>query len=86
MHFPLGELTKPEVRRIAADAGMAVASKVDSQDLCFIAGTSRGRFLDRHGGLGERQGRSSTVTGGSSARRSAPVHRRAAAWDRAGER
>jgi tRNA-uridine 2-sulfurtransferase len=56
MRFPLGELTKPEVRRIAADAGLPVASKVDSQDLCFLAGTDRARFLARHGGLGDRPG------------------------------
>jgi len=56
MRFPLGELTKPEVRRIAADAGLPVASKVDSQDLCFLAGTDRARFLERHGGVGERSG------------------------------
>jgi tRNA-specific 2-thiouridylase len=47
MRFPLGELEKPEVRRIAAEAGLSVASKVDSQDLCFLAGTSRARFLAR---------------------------------------
>jgi tRNA-specific 2-thiouridylase len=56
MSFPLGELTKPEVRRIAADAGLPVAGKPDSQDLCFLAGTDRARFLARHGGLGERAG------------------------------
>jgi tRNA-specific 2-thiouridylase len=56
MHFPLGELTKPEVRRLAAEAGLPVAAKVDSQDLCFLAGTSRGRFLARHGKLGDRPG------------------------------
>jgi tRNA-specific 2-thiouridylase len=56
IRFPLGELTKPEVRRIAADAGLPVADKVDSQDLCFLAGTDRARFLSRHGGLGERPG------------------------------
>ncbi|MDQ6608055.1 MAG: tRNA 2-thiouridine(34) synthase MnmA, partial [Actinomycetota bacterium] len=56
MSFPLGELTKPEVRRMAAGAGLAVASKVDSQDLCFLAGTDRGRFLARHGGIGDRPG------------------------------
>jgi len=56
MRFPLGDLTKPEVRRIAAEAGLPVASKVDSQDLCFLAGTSRSRFLARHGALGERRG------------------------------
>jgi tRNA-uridine 2-sulfurtransferase len=54
--FPLGELTKPEVRRIAAEAGLPVAGKVDSQDLCFLAGTSRTRFLARHGGIPDRPG------------------------------
>jgi tRNA-specific 2-thiouridylase len=56
MRFPIGELTKPEVRKLAAQAGLPVASKVDSQDLCFMAGTDRGRFLDRHAGLGDRVG------------------------------
>jgi tRNA-specific 2-thiouridylase len=56
LRFPLGELTKPEVRRIAAAAGLPVASKADSQDLCFLAGTNRSRFLARHGGIGDRPG------------------------------
>jgi tRNA-specific 2-thiouridylase len=56
MRFPLGELTKPEVRRIAAAAGLPVATKADSQDLCFLAGTDRARFLARHGNLGDRPG------------------------------
>jgi tRNA-specific 2-thiouridylase len=56
MCFPLGDVTKPQVRRIAADAGLPVASKADSQDLCFLAGTDRPRFLARHGGLGDRPG------------------------------
>ena len=56
MRFPLGELTKPRVRALAAEAGLPVASKVDSQDLCFLAGTTRGRFLARHGGIGPRRG------------------------------
>jgi tRNA-specific 2-thiouridylase len=56
MRFPLGDLTKPEVRRLAAARGLAVASKSDSQDLCFLAGTDRGRFLARHGGVGEHRG------------------------------
>jgi tRNA-specific 2-thiouridylase len=56
MRFPLGELTKPEVRRLAAEAGLPVASKLDSQDLCFLAGTDRARFLARHGGVEDRAG------------------------------
>ncbi len=56
MSFPLGDLHKPEVRRIASRAGLPVAGKADSQDLCFLAGTSRARFLARHGGLSDRAG------------------------------
>jgi tRNA-specific 2-thiouridylase len=56
MRFPLGELTKAEVRAIAAEAGLPVAAKPDSQDLCFLAGTDRARFLARHGGLNPRPG------------------------------
>jgi tRNA-specific 2-thiouridylase len=63
MRFPLGELTKPEVRELAARAGLAVADKRDSQDLCFLAGTDRSRFLARHGGVGEREGPIVDVTG-----------------------
>jgi tRNA-specific 2-thiouridylase len=56
MRFPLGDLTKPEVRALAAEAGLPVASKADSQDLCFLAGTSRSAFLARHGQIEERPG------------------------------
>src|SRR5579875_2613790 len=56
MCFPLGEYEKPCVREIAAEAGLPVASKVDSQDLCFLAGTTRQRFLQRHGATEPRPG------------------------------
>jgi tRNA-specific 2-thiouridylase len=56
MRFPLGELTKPQARRIAAEAELPVASKADSQDLCFLAGTTRAAFLAKHGGVRERDG------------------------------
>jgi tRNA-uridine 2-sulfurtransferase len=56
MRFPLGELTKHEVRRIAAKAGLPVASKAESQDLCFLAGTDRARFFARHAKLADRPG------------------------------
>jgi tRNA-uridine 2-sulfurtransferase len=36
LRFPLGTLTKPETRAIAADLGLAVADKPDSQDICFV--------------------------------------------------
>jgi tRNA-uridine 2-sulfurtransferase len=56
LRFPLGELTKPRVREIAAEHGLPVAGKADSQDLCFLAGTGRARFLAKHGALRERPG------------------------------
>jgi tRNA-uridine 2-sulfurtransferase len=57
LRFPLGGMRKAEVRELAAAAGLAVASRRDSQDLCFLAGTRQGAFLERHGGLGERLGK-----------------------------
>jgi tRNA-specific 2-thiouridylase len=56
MRFPLGDLTKPQVRELAREAGLPVADKRDSQDLCFLAGTGRAAFLARHGGLHDRPG------------------------------
>ncbi len=43
--FPLGELQKPVVREMAADAGLALAAKPDSQEICFIPGGSYSQFL-----------------------------------------
>src|SRR5919202_3217973 len=56
LRFPLGDLTKPEVRRLAAEAGLPVASKAESQDLCFLAGTGKAAFLARHAALSDRPG------------------------------
>jgi tRNA-specific 2-thiouridylase len=56
LRFPLGELTKPEVRALAQRAGLPVARRHDSQDLCFLAGTRHGDFLARHGRLGVHAG------------------------------
>jgi tRNA-uridine 2-sulfurtransferase len=43
LRFPLGTLTKPETRAIAAGFGLAVAEKPDSQDICFVPD---GRYAD----------------------------------------
>jgi tRNA-specific 2-thiouridylase len=56
MRFPLGEMRKEQVRGLARAAGLEVARKPDSQDLCFLAGTRHSAFLERHGELGERPG------------------------------
>jgi len=56
LRFPLGELVKPRVRALAAEAGLPVAGKRESQDLCFLAGTGKAAFLARHGGLADALG------------------------------
>jgi tRNA-specific 2-thiouridylase len=56
LRFPLGEMHKPQVRERALRAGLAVAGRRDSQDLCFLAGTRPSTFLERHGELGARPG------------------------------
>jgi len=56
LRFPLGGMRKQQARELAERAGLAVARKRDSQDLCFLAGTRHGDFLERHGGLGRRSG------------------------------
>ena len=67
LRFPLGDLCKPEVRVLAREAGLDVAGRPDSQDLCFLAGTGRANFLARHGGMRRRPGdildRSGAVVG-----------------------
>lgn len=46
--FPLGGYTKPEVRGIAADNGLALAGKPDSQEICFIPGGDYKQFIDAY--------------------------------------
>ncbi len=56
LSFPLTALTKPQVREIATRHELAVAKRPESQDLCFLSGQGKERFLRRHAGLGEREG------------------------------
>jgi len=46
--FPVGELKKPEVRRIAREAGLAVHAKKDSTGICFIGERPFREFLNRY--------------------------------------
>jgi len=45
--FPIGELTKPEVREIAQEANLITADKKDSQGLCFIGKVRLPEFLQQ---------------------------------------
>lgn len=46
--FPLGGLTKPEVRELARHHGLALAEKPDSQEICFVPGGDYKTFLDAY--------------------------------------
>jgi len=71
LYLPLGDKSKKQIRAIAAEAGLSVAQKADSQDICFVADgdyaavleslrpgqNPPGRFLDEEGRvLGEHRG------------------------------
>ncbi|HEY7603134.1 MAG TPA: tRNA 2-thiouridine(34) synthase MnmA [Gaiellaceae bacterium] len=47
--FPLGAARKDEIRAEAAAAGLAAASRAESQEACFLAGDDYRVFLERHG-------------------------------------
>ncbi|HEY3972171.1 MAG TPA: tRNA 2-thiouridine(34) synthase MnmA [Candidatus Sulfotelmatobacter sp.] len=46
--FPLGDMTKPEVRVLAHKHGLALAEKADSQEICFVPGGDYKRFIDAY--------------------------------------
>ncbi|HZQ25831.1 MAG TPA: tRNA 2-thiouridine(34) synthase MnmA [Terriglobales bacterium] len=46
--FPLGGMTKPEVRGLAHQYNLAIAEKPDSQEICFVPGGDYKRFLDAY--------------------------------------
>lgn len=53
--FPIGELTKPEVRRIADEENLASATRKDSQGICFVGKVHLPQFLQQK--LKPKQGR-----------------------------
>lgn len=50
--FPLGEMTKPQVRAVAQELGLVTAEKRDSQDICFIPDGDYVAFMERFTGHG----------------------------------
>ncbi len=59
--FPLGEMTKQEVRAVARARGLPVAEKPESQEICFVPTGSYRQFIDAY--LGEQQRRPEPVAG-----------------------
>ncbi|HEY3490751.1 MAG TPA: tRNA 2-thiouridine(34) synthase MnmA [Candidatus Deferrimicrobiaceae bacterium] len=47
--FPVGELAKTQVRALAAEAGLPISEKAESQDICFVPDGDYGAFLARNG-------------------------------------
>ncbi|AJE02612.1 tRNA 2-thiouridine(34) synthase MnmA [Geobacter pickeringii] len=54
--FPLGGMTKPEVRQLAARYALRVAEKGESQEICFVPDNDYVRFLEEERGAGEMAG------------------------------
>ncbi len=59
--FPLGGMTKPEVRELARKHNLVIAEKPDSQEICFVPGGDYKRFLEAY--LSEQGDRLSDVAG-----------------------
>ena len=54
--FPLGELSKDEIRKIAATRGFGNAKKPDSQDICFVPGGDYAAFIEHYRGEAAMEG------------------------------
>ena len=78
--FPLGELTKPEVRAVARELGLATADKPESQEICFVPGGDYRDALRERAGWVPEAGPLLDVgrLAGGGARRHARLHRRPA--------
>ena len=61
--FPLGSLTKSQVREIAAENGFVNAKKPDSQDICFVPDGDYASFIERYTGEAAQKGDFTDVDG-----------------------
>jgi tRNA-specific 2-thiouridylase len=61
--FPVGNLTKDEVRKIAAELGLPVVSRPESQEICFIPDNDHAGFMKRYAPQAERPGVILDITG-----------------------
>jgi tRNA-specific 2-thiouridylase len=73
--FPVGHLTKAQVRHEAAAAGLAVADKPDSHEICFIPDGDAGGYVDRALGAAAPGGGDIVSTDGRSLGRHGGIHR-----------
>lgn len=62
-YFPLGELTKAEVRQIAAENGLTSADRRDSQDICFVPDGDYVSAIEKYTGIKPKSGNYTDVQG-----------------------
>lgn len=55
--MPLGNYTKPQARAMAEEAGLPVAHKPDSQEICFVENNDYAGFIERYTGKAAPQGK-----------------------------
>ncbi|MBQ7873562.1 MAG: tRNA 2-thiouridine(34) synthase MnmA [Oscillospiraceae bacterium] len=72
--FPLGEYSKTETRKIAADQGFLNAQKHDSQDICFIPNGDRIAFMERYTGRSCPKGSFTDLQGNILGRHKGIIH------------
>ncbi len=69
--FPLGEMSKPEVRDVAREHALAVSEKSESQEICFVPDGNYSAFIDRYldatGSIDQKPGEGEIVTTGGDA-------------------
>jgi tRNA-specific 2-thiouridylase len=73
--FPLGELTKPEVREIARLAGLPTYAKAESQEICFVQQRSYADFVEQYAGVAEERPRPLVNTAGEVLGSHAGIHK-----------
>ena len=61
--MPVGDYSKPEIRRIAGEIGLEVANKPDSQEICFVPDQDYAGFIERETGRREEPGNFVSVDG-----------------------
>jgi tRNA-specific 2-thiouridylase len=74
LRFPLGGMPKPEVRAIAAELGLGVAAKPDSQDICFVPDGDYARLVKKLRPEAETEGEIVDLTGRVLGRHKGLIH------------
>ena len=72
--FPLGELTKTEVREIARRAGLPTYDKAESQEICFVQGRSYAEFVEKYAGVSDNNPGEIVTLGGEVVGTHAGIH------------